>query len=199
MLVPLVKFVIFTLAPTLFLIWSTSPKLWTPISSSAYLADEDPSFLLYLLEFLPGKANGLLSTGEPLVCSLTCDDMEFTLLTVVPLSHLHKDSWVPAPVESIALSPTNSMPSTPEVAPRCTSWLVAAVFLMILNAYLPQLTPVQAAISFLHCMASWWVFLPGWEPSLNNISKEKKTGNYNSYQLKNLQKGIICHHKIDHV
>ncbi|KAJ9062029.1 hypothetical protein DSO57_1015074, partial [Entomophthora muscae] len=68
------KFVILTLVPTLLLIWSTSSELWAGISSSDYLAGNNPSQLLYLLDNLPGKANDLLSTEENLVYSLTCNN-----------------------------------------------------------------------------------------------------------------------------
>ncbi|KAJ9076537.1 hypothetical protein DSO57_1025146, partial [Entomophthora muscae] len=103
--------------------------LWTCISSSAYLAGENLSQILHLLDNLPGKANGLFSTGENLVCSITCDNMEFKLPTIVPLIHLHEDSCVPATVESVAFSPANSMPLIPGVLPGAlpsfaSSWWV---------------------------------------------------------------------------
>ncbi|KAJ9084870.1 hypothetical protein DSO57_1019648 [Entomophthora muscae] len=99
MLVTLAKFVIFTLAPALFLIWSTSPELWTCISSLAYLAVENPSSLLHLLDNLPGKASNLLFTGETLVFSLTCGNVNFSLPAETPMCHLYEDSHMPASVE----------------------------------------------------------------------------------------------------
>ncbi|KAJ9062766.1 hypothetical protein DSO57_1007122 [Entomophthora muscae] len=122
-----------------FLIWSTSPKLWTFISSSTILEDKNPSQILYLLDDLPGKAYGLFSTGEHLVCILTCDDVEFAVLIKASMTCQYDSSPTLALVEPEVLSPITSMPMTPEVAPRCTSWLVSGALLMVLNAYLPQL------------------------------------------------------------
>ncbi|KAJ9050613.1 hypothetical protein DSO57_1012816 [Entomophthora muscae] len=113
MLVPLAKFVIFTLVLALFLIWSTSPKLWTCISSSVYLAGVNLYNLLHLLDNLPGKATGLLFTGETLVCSLTCNNVEFALPSEAPTNHLCENSCMADPEESVALPPINIMPITP--------------------------------------------------------------------------------------
>ncbi|KAJ9075752.1 hypothetical protein DSO57_1032673 [Entomophthora muscae] len=135
-LVPLVKFVCFTLAPTLLLIWSTSPKLWTCLFSSAYLAGENLSQLLYLLNDLPGKANFLLSMGENLVCSLTYDKVEFALLPKVVTSHHYRASQTSTLMEPEVHPPIDSVPFTSGVAPGRTSCLVAGTLLMSLNSYL---------------------------------------------------------------
>ncbi|KAJ9062138.1 hypothetical protein DSO57_1013831 [Entomophthora muscae] len=127
MLLPLAKFIIFTLAHTLFLIWSISPELWSQIFSSVYLVGKNPCQLLYFLDNLPEKANSLLSTGENLVQSLTCDNIEFALPTEVLASHQYEDTHMPTLVELKDLSPPFSMPLTPGVAPKYTFWRIAGV------------------------------------------------------------------------
>ncbi|KAJ9069593.1 hypothetical protein DSO57_1016899 [Entomophthora muscae] len=75
MIVPLEKFVAFTLAPVLLLIWSTTPDLWTRLSLSAAYVGEEPSHLLVLLGNLPVCAHGLVATGGKVVKSLTSNDL----------------------------------------------------------------------------------------------------------------------------
>ncbi|KAJ9049882.1 hypothetical protein DSO57_1020035 [Entomophthora muscae] len=122
-----------------FLTWSTSPELWTCIPSSAYLVDKNPSQLLYLLDDLSRKANDLLLTDENLVHSLTCDDVEFALPTAELKSYQDEETQTPALVELEDLSPLVGVPVFPGCALRCTSWLLTSMWLMGLNAYLPQL------------------------------------------------------------
>ncbi|KAJ9050438.1 hypothetical protein DSO57_1014444 [Entomophthora muscae] len=82
MILPVVKFVVFTLAPFLILLWTTAPDLWSQFSTSACLVGDNPSSLLSL----PDK---LLISGETIVKSLTCDDLEFpTIGHAVPASTL---------------------------------------------------------------------------------------------------------------
>ncbi|KAJ9064281.1 hypothetical protein DSO57_1032163 [Entomophthora muscae] len=92
---------------------------------------------------LPGLkiSCGSPRTSKTLVYSLTCNNVEFALPTEAPIIHMYEDSCLPSS-ESVVLSPINSMRPTPEVLPRCTSWLVLGVLLMGLNMYLPQLSPV---------------------------------------------------------
>ncbi|KAJ9071086.1 hypothetical protein DSO57_1000761 [Entomophthora muscae] len=68
-ILPVLKFVVFYLAPFLLLLWSTSPDLWSNIFSLVCLVSDDPSSLLHLL-------SGLLISGEALVKSLTCNNLE---------------------------------------------------------------------------------------------------------------------------
>ncbi|KAJ9050261.1 hypothetical protein DSO57_1016060 [Entomophthora muscae] len=144
MLLLFVNFVIFTLALTLFLIWSTSPELWNCISFSAYLIDENSSQLLYLIENLLEKATDLIFTGKNLGCSLTCDDMEFALPTAVSTSYWDKETQPPILVKLKNLPSHVGVPVIPEVAPKHTSWLIAGTLLMGLNAHLSQLSPVAS-------------------------------------------------------
>ncbi|KAJ9070104.1 hypothetical protein DSO57_1011719 [Entomophthora muscae] len=66
---PTLKFVVFSLASVLLLVWKTFPDLWCQISSSVCLVGDDSSRLLYL-------PNELLSSGEILARSLTCGDLD---------------------------------------------------------------------------------------------------------------------------
>ncbi|KAJ9056957.1 hypothetical protein DSO57_1027062 [Entomophthora muscae] len=127
MLLSFAKFIIFTLAHTLFLIWSISPEPWTQIFSSVYLVGKNPCQLLYFLDDLPEKANSLLSTGENSVHSLTCDNVEFALPTEVLASHQYENTHIQTLVELKDLSLPVSMPLTPGVAPKYTSWCIAGV------------------------------------------------------------------------
>ncbi|KAJ9057960.1 hypothetical protein DSO57_1017611 [Entomophthora muscae] len=59
----------FTCAPFVMLLWTTSPNLWAHISSSVSLMGDNPSILLHL----PGE---LFISGEAVVKSLACDDLD---------------------------------------------------------------------------------------------------------------------------
>ncbi|KAJ9056526.1 hypothetical protein DSO57_1032133 [Entomophthora muscae] len=69
MILPVIKFVVFTLDPFLLLLWSTSPDLWLRLSSSACLMSDDPSSILLF-------PSDLLTSGEAIVKSLTCNNMD---------------------------------------------------------------------------------------------------------------------------
>ncbi|KAJ9088593.1 hypothetical protein DSO57_1021486 [Entomophthora muscae] len=171
MILPALKFVVFSLAPFLLLLWSTSPDLWGKISLSARLVGRDPSSLWDL-------PSGLLFSGEALVKSLTCDDLDLDMVDhTSPVSEKAVPPMRPLP--SVVMSPPvplgPSKMSSP--APTSTPWLLTGLILIGLNAYFPQLSPVsslwsplQAAIPVLHWMASWWFFLPGWEPNLVSLA-----------------------------
>ncbi|KAJ9073439.1 hypothetical protein DSO57_1016490 [Entomophthora muscae] len=171
MILPAIKFVVFSLALFLILLWSTSPDLWGEISSSARLVGRDPSSLWNL-------PSGLLFSGEAVVKSLTCDDLD--LSTVDHASPVSEEAMPPMrPLPSVVLSP--SVPLGPSKvsspAPTRTPWLLTGLILMGLNAYFPQLSPVsslwsplRAAIPILHWMASWWFVSPGWEPNLVSLA-----------------------------
>ncbi|KAJ9062750.1 hypothetical protein DSO57_1007409 [Entomophthora muscae] len=170
MILPVLKFVMFPLAPLIILLWTTAPDLWLPFSTSSCLVGNNPSSFLHL----PGE---LLVLGEKIVKSLTCDNLEFSV----------EDYAVPAPaLEVVLASPVLSLdkenpalllaPVGLPPAPTCTPWLITGLVLMGLNAYFPQLSPVfslwsplQAAIPVLHWAASWWFILPGWEPNLVSL------------------------------
>ncbi|KAJ9063209.1 hypothetical protein DSO57_1002507 [Entomophthora muscae] len=93
------------MAPTLLLIWSTSPELWDQISFSAYLAGENPSQKMYLLDDLPGKANVLLFTGENLVHTLTCNNVKYVMPTDLSASQQVEMVSLPRFVEVEDLPP----------------------------------------------------------------------------------------------
>ncbi|KAJ9050412.1 hypothetical protein DSO57_1014635 [Entomophthora muscae] len=171
MILPALKFVVFSLALFLLLLWTTSPDLWGKISLSARLVDRDPSSLWDL-------PSGLLFSGEAVVKSLMCNDLD--LDTADHTLSVSEEAVPPVPLlPSVAQS--HSVPLGPyEVsspAPTHTPWLLTGLILMGLNAYFPQLSPVsslwsplRAAIPVLHWMASWWLVPPGWEPNLVSLA-----------------------------
>ncbi|KAJ9082837.1 hypothetical protein DSO57_1000822 [Entomophthora muscae] len=180
MILPVIKFVAFSLAPFLLLLWSTSPDLWSKISSSVQLASEVPSSLLSL----PGN---LLYSGEAVVKSLTCDDLDLDDDDYASPAPVGKKVPMSAPpvLEKSNLVSLHASGISPS-APACAPWLLTNLALMALNAYFPQLSPMsslwsplQAAVPVLHWTASWWFVLPGWEPnsvSLAPLSHSKDFG-----------------------
>ncbi|KAJ9072116.1 hypothetical protein DSO57_1030507 [Entomophthora muscae] len=156
MILPVLKFVILSLAPFLLLLWSTLPDLW-PLESSQWSS----------------------LSGETVVKSLTCNDLDFyTFDYTVPALTLEV-----APVSTLlSLEENNLVPIQAPVklspAPTCTPWLLTRLVLMGLNAYFPQLSPASslwsplcAAIPVLHWVASRWFISPGWEPNLVSLAR----------------------------
>ncbi|KAJ9081748.1 hypothetical protein DSO57_1011342 [Entomophthora muscae] len=171
MKLPVIKFVVFSVAPFFLLLWLTSPDLWSKISSSAWLMSEDPSSLLNL----PG---GLLYSREAVVKSLICDDLDLgdaDYASFTPVGEEALASPFPNPEESSLTS--FHAPAMSPPAPTCTPWLLAGLVLMALNAYLPQLStdsslwsPLQAAVPVLQWAASWWFVLQGWKTNLVSLA-----------------------------
>ncbi|KAJ9080352.1 hypothetical protein DSO57_1025953 [Entomophthora muscae] len=171
MILPVIRFVVFSLAPFLLLLWSTSPDLWSKLSSLAQLASAAPSSLLSL-------TGSLLYSGEAVVKSLTCDDLDLEDVNHAPPAPVGKKVPMSPPPgleksELVPLCASAILPSTP----TCTPWLLTGLALMALNAYFPWLSPVsslwsplQAAVPVLHWTASWWFVLPGWEPNLVSLA-----------------------------
>ncbi|KAJ9062902.1 hypothetical protein DSO57_1005704 [Entomophthora muscae] len=62
MLVSLMKFVAFTLAPDLLMIWTTSPDLWSCISHSFHHVGNNPTQFMYIFDNIPGRAQDILDT-----------------------------------------------------------------------------------------------------------------------------------------
>ncbi|KAJ9063143.1 hypothetical protein DSO57_1003275 [Entomophthora muscae] len=171
MILPVLKFVVFSLAPFLLLLWLISPDLWSKITSSAQLVGDHPSSFLDL-------PSGLLLSGEAVVKSLTCDDLDLNAVDyVLPFTEGEKTS-VPPPFstnESVLVSP-EVLEIPPPVVSRAP-WVITGLMLMGLNSYFPQLSPVssfwsplRAAIPVLHWAASWWFLSPGWEPNLVSLA-----------------------------
>ncbi|KAJ9055465.1 hypothetical protein DSO57_1003545 [Entomophthora muscae] len=165
------KFVFFSLAPFLLLLWSTSPDLWGKISLLTRLVGSNPASLWDL-------PSSLLFSREAVVKSLTCDNLD---LDVVELALPSSEEVVPptpplpSMVQKNVVTPGSSKVASP--APTRTPWLLTGLILMGLNAYFPQLSPVsslwsplQAAIPVAHWMASWWFVAPGWEPNLVSLA-----------------------------
>ncbi|KAJ9086392.1 hypothetical protein DSO57_1004453 [Entomophthora muscae] len=171
MIISAIKFVVFSLAPFLLLLWSTSPDFWAKISSSTRLVGGDPSSLLNF-------PNGLLLSGEAVVKSLTCDDLDLDVVDyILPSSEGERTSMPSLPI----LEKSNSVPlevlEVSPPAPSCAPWLITGLMLMGLNSYFPQLSPVsslwsplRAAIPVLHWVACWWFASLGWEPNLVSLA-----------------------------
>ncbi|KAJ9089969.1 hypothetical protein DSO57_1007535 [Entomophthora muscae] len=171
MILPALKFVVFSLAPFLLLLWSTLPNLWLKISSLARLMSEAPSSLLSL----PGS---LLYSGEAVMKSLTCNDLDLgdiNYTSLAPVAEKVPMSSLPDPEESNSVH--LRAPVMLSSSPTCTPWLITGLALMALNVYFPQLslvsslwTPPQAAVPVIHWAASWWFVLLGWEPNLVSLA-----------------------------
>ncbi|KAJ9063440.1 hypothetical protein DSO57_1000033 [Entomophthora muscae] len=171
MILPVLKFMVFSVAPFLLLLWSTSPELWTKISSSACLVGNDLSRLLDI-------PSGLLFSGEAVVKSLICDNLDLGAAGFTQPTSVVKEKLVspmPSP-EKRNLVPLQA-PTMSTLAPTCTPWLLTGLVLMGLNAYFPQLSPVlslwsplQEAVPVLHWVVSWWYIVPGWKPNLVSLS-----------------------------
>ncbi|KAJ9067109.1 hypothetical protein DSO57_1003022 [Entomophthora muscae] len=138
MILPALKFVVFSLAPFLLLLWGTSPDLWTRISSLARLVGDNLSSLLHL-------PSGLLISGEALVKSLSCNNLDLHATDHTLLAPLTEK----APVSSFLNLESNNLgplqaPVKLSPAPTCTPWLLTRLVLMGLNAYFPKLSPVSS-------------------------------------------------------
>ncbi|KAJ9067610.1 hypothetical protein DSO57_1037406 [Entomophthora muscae] len=171
MIIPVIKFVVFSLAPFLLLLWLTSPDLWLCLSSSARLVCDNPSSCLHL----PAS---FLILGEALAKSLTCDNLDLSTVDpallapgvekAFPSPSFQLENSNPSPLQ--ALVPLNSVPSR-------ALWLLTGLMLMGLNAYFPQLSlvsflwsPLREANPVLHWMESWWFVSPGWEQNLVSLA-----------------------------
>ncbi|KAJ9063106.1 hypothetical protein DSO57_1003635 [Entomophthora muscae] len=92
MLFSALKFLVFTLALTLMLIWSTLPELWVHVFSLVQLVRENLGQLLYLLDDLSDSVHFLLSTEKNLVKRLTCDNLEHVLPEMTPVVFLLEEA-----------------------------------------------------------------------------------------------------------
>ncbi|KAJ9079719.1 hypothetical protein DSO57_1032585 [Entomophthora muscae] len=177
MLVPLAKFVAFTLAPALLMIWSTSPDLWGSITDSFLRVGANLDYLLNMFDNIPAHAQGLYTTSENVVRSLTCKDLDLSTAKAVPVTPLSLVHPTPLSSEDSPVLISEGGVGTPELTPKRTSWLLSGMILMGLDSYFPRVsavsflwTPLQAAMSVLYWMASWWILPPGWEPNLVSLA-----------------------------
>ncbi|KAJ9074744.1 hypothetical protein DSO57_1003398 [Entomophthora muscae] len=142
--IPTFKFVVFTLSPVLLFIWSSSLDLWEQISSSVLRVSNNPPRLLHFAEDLPGRSQDLITSGEYLVKSLTCDDLDPSLLDFSPgllyvedslssLPPMEEPQPIPQP------TPSHQAPST-----QFTPWLLSGMALIGVNSYFPQLSPTSS-------------------------------------------------------
>ncbi|KAJ9065117.1 hypothetical protein DSO57_1023112 [Entomophthora muscae] len=132
---------------------------------------EDPPSLLSL-------PINLFYSGEAVVKSLTCDDLDLGDVDYASLAPLGEKATIPSfpNQEKSSLVPLHA-PVMPPPAPTHTPWMLTGLALMALNAYLPQLSsvsslwyPLQVDVPVLHWEASWLFVLPGWEPNLVSLA-----------------------------
>ncbi|KAJ9089392.1 hypothetical protein DSO57_1013331 [Entomophthora muscae] len=171
MILPVLKFVVFSLALFLLLLWLTLPDLWSKITSSACLVGDHPSSLLNF-------PSGLLLSGEDVVKSLMCNNLDLDAVDhILPSTEEEKISVPPpfSPNKSV-LVPPEVLEMSPPVASRA-SWVITGLVMMGLNSYFPQLSPasslwcpLRAAVPVLHWAASWWFLSPGWELNLISLA-----------------------------
>ncbi|KAJ9054088.1 hypothetical protein DSO57_1018214 [Entomophthora muscae] len=168
MLASFLKFVAFTLAPALMMIWTTSPDLWSHVSHSFHHVGSNPSRFVHMFEDLPGRDQDILVTSENIVRSLICDDLEFYALKPVPSIFP-----MPLPSEAPVTQVQEKGLGIQEPVPKRSLWLLSSMILMGLDSYFLQLsaisslwTPLQVTIPVFHWMVSWWIIPPGWEPNL---------------------------------
>ncbi|KAJ9080684.1 hypothetical protein DSO57_1022349 [Entomophthora muscae] len=177
MLVPFAKFVVFTLAPALVMIWCTTPDLWGCISHLFHHVGANPDQFLHIFGDLTRQAQDVFTTSENVVSSLTCDDLELVTSNISP----SVSSGPPPPLPLSSEAPVVLVPGGDKVVsestPKCAPWLLSGMILMGLDFYFPRLsavsslwTPLQAAIPVLHWMVSWWILPPGWEPNLFSLA-----------------------------
>ncbi|KAJ9055794.1 hypothetical protein DSO57_1039515 [Entomophthora muscae] len=177
MLVPLVKFVAFTLAPALLMIWSTSPDLWGRIANSFLHVGSNPDQLLNMFEDIPAHTQGIYTTSENVVRSLTCNDLDLPTAKTVPAAPLSLGHPTLLPSENPHVLVSEEGLATPELTPKRASWLLNGMILMGLDSYFTWVsvasslwTPLQAAMPVLYWMASLLILPPGWEPNLVSLA-----------------------------
>ncbi|KAJ9059028.1 hypothetical protein DSO57_1006505 [Entomophthora muscae] len=184
MILPVIKFVVFSVAPVLLLLWSR-------ISSLVKLMSEDPPSLLSL-------PSNLFHSGEAVVKSLTCDNLDLSDAVYASLAPVGEEVSMPSfpDLEKSSSEPLRALVMPPP-APTCTPWLLTGMALMALNAYLPQISsvsslwyPLQVAVPVLHWAASWWFVLPGWEPNLVSLAPLSHISSLN-IKIKIISKLII--------
>ncbi|KAJ9053955.1 hypothetical protein DSO57_1019306 [Entomophthora muscae] len=191
MLVPLVKFVAFTLEPALVMIWSTSPDLWSWITHYFHYIGANPNQFMYTFEDIPGWAPDMLIISENIVRSLTCDDLEFP----TPELALSASPGLSSPMLLSSEAPVVLAPeegeAVQESVPKCAPWLLGGMILMGLDSYFPQIsavsslwTPLQEAVPVLHWMVSWWILPPEWEPNLVSLAPLSPQMLGNFYQIR---------------
>ncbi|KAJ9063873.1 hypothetical protein DSO57_1036377 [Entomophthora muscae] len=115
---------------------------------------------------------GLLISGEALVKSLTCNELDLHTTDYTSLAPLLEEIPVSSPVnlESDDLMPLQG-PVMSVPVPTCTTWLLTSLVLMVLNVYFPQLSPVSSLWSPLRAA------VPGsiTEKGKNSSSVEEQT------------------------
>ncbi|KAJ9080882.1 hypothetical protein DSO57_1020221 [Entomophthora muscae] len=124
------------------------------------------------------RASYLLSSGETLVKSLTCNNLDLYPPDPNLVPHVAKKALeAPWSLLEEKFSAPQESPEVLEYTPTHTPWLLANLALMVLDAYFPCLSPVSylwspfiVAIPVLSWMASWWFVFLVWEPNLISLA-----------------------------
>ncbi|KAJ9082212.1 hypothetical protein DSO57_1006325 [Entomophthora muscae] len=130
MLVPLVKFVVYTLAPALVLIWCTTPDLWGRISHSIHHVGAHPYQFMHLLENIPECCQ-----------KLDLDDLKPSVLNSFP-------PMTPSPAPFPSEIPVSQAPEEDlvgqELGPKRALWLFGGMLSMGLDSYFPCLSATSS-------------------------------------------------------
>ncbi|KAJ9058617.1 hypothetical protein DSO57_1010641 [Entomophthora muscae] len=134
MLLPALKFAVFSFTPFLLLLWLTSTDLWSQLLSSVRLVSDNPSSLLYLL-------GSLLVLGEALAKSLTFNNLDLYSLDLISLTSVVEGVLsAPPPQQEVKDPVLLQVPEPLNHVPLRAPWLLSGLMLMGLNIYFPQLS-----------------------------------------------------------
>ncbi|KAJ9080306.1 hypothetical protein DSO57_1026464 [Entomophthora muscae] len=111
---------------------SVSPDPWHQLFLSKIAVQEGPLSLLYVPDYLPGRALDVLLTVPDNDGSPFDQDLSALLApTLLP----------PLLVPSSRDFPAEHLPLLIVLSPSCTPWLLASMLVMAVNIYLPPLSP----------------------------------------------------------
>ncbi|KAJ9068787.1 hypothetical protein DSO57_1025167 [Entomophthora muscae] len=111
----------------------------------------------------------LLASGEAVVKSLTCDDLNLhSAELILPTPDAEGPPPSPSPLQDKTVVAPLPEAKVSTLAPSRAPWLVTGLTLMRLNSYFPQLSltpflwsPLRGAVPVIYWAASWWFVSPG--------------------------------------
>ncbi|KAJ9084833.1 hypothetical protein DSO57_1020012 [Entomophthora muscae] len=130
-----------------------------------------------MFEDIPTRAQGIYTTSENVLRSLTCNYLVLSTAKIVSATPLILDHPTPLSPEDLPALASEESLGAPELTPKCAYWLLSRMILICLYSYFSWVsaasslwTPLQEAMSALYCMTSWWILPPGWEPNLVSLA-----------------------------
>ncbi|KAJ9084065.1 hypothetical protein DSO57_1028116 [Entomophthora muscae] len=130
-----------------------------------------------MIKDIPACAQGIYITSENVVWSLTCNDLDLSTAKTVSAAPLSLGYPTLLPSEDPPALVSEEGLDIPELTPKRASWLLSGMILMGFDSYFLWVsaasslwTPLQAAMSVLYWMASWWILPPGWKPNLVSLA-----------------------------